>query len=698
MESRLACLSDTSSTFNLRKALNTNAQGEFRFHQWRGMLWQFTMVNGDPFFTLMREYFTIMAGPQFSLLSIYDDNLELVKTSLEELEAASSEHFGQYHIKRANPIPKDVTSLMHLVTVQPVNPGICYGYTADWREKPLLDQVRLFLPGFPALKRIIDLYFERRLPGSEFCVPNILYSCLDHIYDEKITINSTSDVAIVACALLITRITVLSIQNPYKGSPSIAVEDKEFLLSVDGSLDVVELVESLVGKLNTKVDINFPSFQILILLFVYRLVCPEGDFFKEIGDIGAYFSEIVCMARSLGFNETEISPNYIEEIKESENITEQYKHRTWALLLTFDSLLACLFGAPLAIRLDECDLDRLSQNLAQYGDEPTSRLAYRMMPLARIMHSVCEKSFPINTLCPVSEIIQLLDSLEALTNDEFGSSPQKILESSIKSSLELSLLILIQCFLLCLYYTLYIYYENKGRYDTSSGYARKMFKTAFSTFGFVQKGFLVDCDEIFNQGSWMTFSPAVLICIKTQLLAVLIRLRFALPLNDGDYDDSQVVAYLKEILSRIEHYEKGIIRLTGFVGQHLNSAWWNYKSFKYGEHVVKGLETFKDCAYLRSKTKVRYSNEEIRLWKQTVEEMDCQAVTYQALFESRGTSPQVPAMSVLSTFHYDNYWYGVNCLRKYYKDKSFQSAFGETDSKQLLFYDDADIFWQFPFI
>lgn len=710
--------SDKSLVFNLRRALNTNALGEFKSNRWRGMLWQFVMVFGDPSFNIMRGSSAHSDSLHFSFFSIYEDDLTLLEIPLDQLDDLSQKYFGRFHIRRLlpNPMPSDITDLMHQISIQKINPGICYNPTLTWRNHTLLDQIRELMPPYLHTREIVRLFFKWQLPGYQFCVPNIIYSSLERIFNidndllrDKVTISSSSDVAVIACVFLMIRITTYSLTNPYNGVsiPDLSAPNLGFLGTIRSTIDLVELAEKLVHELEPKVDVNFQVFQAVSLLFVYRLICPEGDQFRESGDVGAYFAEIVYLSKALGFNEVQVCCQEANNIKESENVPDYYKQRTWMLLLVLDCFLACFFGTNLAIRHDECDFSVFLQNGTYWSEQDDiSQVLFKMMPLCKLAHEICEKVFQLSSLCPVSELIDHLNNLETLIFDTFGGITRLFEKTSSLSfrrrATYMNLAVLFLCFYLCLCYSLYVFFETNGNFDLSSFYSRKFIRTVFGTLGFVQKGLLITCETFFGYASWLYFSPIVLICNKLHLLAILVRIRFASTLRDHDSKyDNNAKKSMNVILSKLLGYEEQSIGFAAYFGQYQNNAWWNFKSFRFGQHVITKLESSEQYLALCSKARVRFSLEEIQRWEEDLHEIDKQAEFYRSVFKAEKTNIALPRFSVLDIFHMDNYWYGVNCVRLYFKDAKFNSMFTESQpagEKLSQFYYESDVFGEFPFV
>lgn len=684
-------LPDAADMYNLRRALNTNKLGEYKVVlNWKGCMKILAMAHADPAASLIHKYIFKMRVFELHETAIFRGGFQLTGENMESLEQRCITYFGSKIISKLpnHPSPNDVFNVQSSVSNYGAKYGLSFTENTSWRSEPILMQVRRFLPSFASISCIVNIYFENHLLGSDLILQENLKTEMKKLYVfnevdgnlQDITINSKLDLATIAILLLIVRITYLSLINPLvsSGDRNPSLEYFSYFNNYTVPLDIPELADQLLNRMNFESDLHINVFQALALQFVYKLCAPEEESFNETNDPGICFSRVASMAKSLNLNQ-----DVIYSISWGENkvksTTSNYCRRVWIQLNSLAVFTCAFFSNTLEITSQDSDL-LLPQIESDSNDNDKSMIkaVIDIAPMVKQAQDICEKTFQLNGSIPTEELIEMLNNLDHLIENYFGNIVdyfEPVKDNASAKLYKFILWIQLKCFILLYYYSFYVYYDTKGKPDLSSCYARKMTKITCVDFSGFQESVLPVCEEYFGLGSWLPLTSIFSTLNRLQLTSVRIRVRYTcsiiymtrFSLNE------EKLTMMKSILLKLYNREKSCLKFLREIGKYQASAWWWFKACSFGTIMVENMQREPDFDF-PDDVCLKYSIYELQKWDSCLEQAEKMSEEYKAKLK-RFVIEEPLSNNLEQLIHLkqmDGMWQALKYLRKYYHDMCFE--------------------------
>lgn len=685
-------LSQDMETFNIRRAVDTNKSGEYKVFHWRGSVPLITMAYADPASELIRKYVLQELRPQWQETSMYFEGLNYVGETMETLMQRCQSYFGPKFITELSqrPTPSEVLKVQTALSSFGADIGLTFLEDSTWRTEPIIHQVQRFLPSFTCIQNIVKLFFHKKFLGSEFIIEEEFQTELKklYIYDEvsedmQFTISSKIHLATVAILLLIMRISYLSLKGPFATSDRGDCdynEEMSWFVNNSVPIDVAELLGKLLNRLNITTDMHIMVFQAFIFQFVYELSSPEDETYNDSTDPGISFARIVSLAKSLNLNQDVI---YCQRWGESgsKSSISNYRRKVWIHLNSLAVFVCSLFNNSLEIHSSDSNL--LLPQMEFDTKECDKGLITATIKAAPVIHQaqvICERTFPLNTFMPTSELVESLKDLELMVENTLGNLEQYFRPASeMEASVNLynfQLLIKLKCLILCYHYSLYVYYETKGDMEFSSFYARKFITITYVDFCGLQKDLLPRCEKYFGLGSWLHLTALFTTASKLQLASSRIRVRYfcSITFMTRHSLDKEKIAIMKSILLMLRRRENLCIKFAYSLSKAQAGAWWWYKACVHGIKLVERME--KDPEYeFPDDTCLKYSTEEFKKWENCLTQAEQLFNSCAKMFGNEVVDDGLMSQDLLQLMQMkqlDGMWKAVKFLKKYYLDRCFE--------------------------
>lgn len=693
--------SNESELFNIRRALNTTKLGEYKVFYWRGSMRLLTMPYADPASSLIySNIFKVRTELHLFDTAIYHEGLKKTGDTMNAVEQRAASYFDTLYIPKLSkrPTSSDIMKVQSAVSAYGENLGLIYAEDQTWRQDPIMQQIERFLPSFTLIRYIVNIFFQKGFLGSALLLEDNIKTEINKLfaYDEttgslqRLSITSKGNLATTAALLYIIRITYLSLKNPFVDSNHVNVNDDYYTCFSNYSvpIDVIELADQLLNKLNLATDIRIIVFQALSLQFIYKISAPEEEGLTETVDSGVCFSRVVSVAKSLQLNQDSIYSRPWDGSNKYCSDHSNYCRRVWVYLSSMATYVCTFFSNTLEIYSTDSILllPQIGTNNSDH-DNDLLQAVIEIAPVVELSQIICENTFQMRSSIETSELILKIDMLKEVVKKVLGNiedyflpvteleAPQKLFKFII--------LIQAKCIILTYYYALYVFYETKGKVELSSYYARKLTQiTCIELAGF-QDGLLSKCEQFFGRGSWLHLSSIFTIVNRVQTTSYRIRIRYSTTifymirysLNE------EKIKVLKSVLQKLFFMEERSLKFMESLGRFHNGTWWWYKSCIYGRRVVeiiKWSEEFPSDVYLK------YSLEELDKWERCLVLGKDMLERYREKYGyvcQKNESIHDESTLLFQLHQRDSMWQAISFFKKYFHDTDFElSLKGNVDT------------------
>lgn len=628
--------------YSFRRALNTNSHGEYILLPVQVLMAPLSMVTGDPVMSLLWAFFKVLEHIQFSTNDVFFKSNKLAKEIVEELSRRLAEYYGESYISRLDHHLQqaDILAVQKSVTRFGRNIGISFSTESDWTLLSLMDKVKHFLPEYQTTIDMVSLYFSRRCPGYyniqkenfERSVSKII-SSNDASGSIQFSFTKKTDFAVLSTLLLMIRLVHLSFLDPFKKRAGDAIIEPVICM------DVVDVAQELLDKLDITVDSNMEHLQALLLMFRYRMVAPEYDCYTRSSNATNAFSLIAILAKALNLNEDPDHCSVWAGPEKKDDTKNQFLRRLAASMIVYEIHVSAIYGHPLSLSFnDSSSYIPLDMPDSNKDLDSINKLYRRLSPVIFKAHNICELILEPGLTLKIGEALKVATELETLIEAKFVPISEYFSDFDPQNDnakvQEFTLLLLLKCLLLNLNYSFYIFFHHRGEFDKSSYFARKFYRIAWNDFSFLIKSVIPIFDVFFGPGAYLELMPVLYACNKLQCISCLMRIRFVCTIMDSKKTDAawcRRMISLKQAMAKLEEQATEFINTLSKV---MKCAWWNGKSYQFGISAFTNPKVYEFNPQLKSECVVEFSDEELREWERLLEEIKASFQLYEELFEN----------------------------------------------------------------
>lgn len=689
--------------FSLANALHTGPDTfEIKHsHQFRhGILAYLTMARADPVTWLMQHH--ILTQKKVVWDEIPTRGSSIPKAQIEELEQKASNYFKDSYIPRLAPdfSHEDLLVARQRISVYGASSGIIYSAHSDWVSSPLLHIIESEIPDKNTILSCLDVFFSDCSLGSFLVFEDSFRKNVEKLVDENLTTNENGsklcvslkkDIATIATLVVVLRHVYLHLLN-LGGEKSVLASKCRI------SIDAIHALESLLQCLDLTYDSNWEVLQALTLHFDYSLRAPESDCFSHNGDPSVKFSTIVAIARSLQYDQRVRS-----QTSKYDLLWIQFRRCFWLVLQMMNLELAVLYYSPLYFQDSDFDVKLPQQTIT--SSAMLNQVCSALVSLAPVIHKLYEliDMVMVQKSCSHHQLLAEIEDFETLISRKLGTfdSYFTLYIQQLAKPIVFRFLVVSKCFLMVLYYALYVGLETRGDFNLGFNYLKKLVLIAYGELAFLQRDFIPSCSRFFGPSKEYFFRPVLLACNRMQLLTGVLRLRARCTLKKLDSlkwakNKPQLEAYLNSIIGNIILIEAKMIEFDEAQGKVSNCAYWQEKQYNFGtlltcqesmyenndEYVAKAILPFSEealcelSALIGESVKAFKANEAFQK-SQTMKEL----VLEDPMAELTGVERQY--YLVIERLQRDKMWSLVNLIKNYYHDESFRQKFDAGHANNL---------------
>lgn len=698
--------------FNLAKALHAGPDTfeKKHRHQFRhGILAYLTMARADPVTGLIQNHIVTQKNV------VWDDiptrNSLISKSHIGELEERASNYFKDAYIQRLGPdfSHDDLLVARQRISLYGASLGIFYRASGDWVSSPMLHTIESEIPDKLTILSCLDVFFSDCSLGSFLVFEDTFRENIEKLFDEnvlptnangsKLCVNLKKDIATITTLVVVLRHVHLHLLNSENSS--------QLASKCCISIDAIHALESLLRCLDLTYDSNWEVLQALTLLFDYSLRAPESDCFSTNGDPGIIFSTIVAIARSLQFDQKVRS-----QPTEYDLLWIQFRRCFWLFLEMMNLELALMYYSPL--HFQDADFDFKLPQQAITNSPMLNHVCSALASLAPVIHKLYKlvEMAMVQKSCSHHLLLAEIKDFETLISRELGSleSYFTFYSKYLATAIKFRFLCVCKCFLMVLYYALYVGVEARGDFNLGFNYLRKLVFIAYEEFAFLQKGFIKSCSQFFGPSREYFFRPVLLACNNMQLVTGVLRIRSRCTLKKLDSRKSaknkpQLGAALTSIIENIIFFESNIIEFDEQIGKVFNYGYWKERQYNFGSILMKQESLFENSDELVAKAMFPFSEEQIcelsELIRESAKRFEANEAFQKSLTKNLVLLNPPAQLTGVERQHYviieriqrDKMWSLVNLIKNYYHDERFRQTFdaGHTNNLGDLFHGQDDI-------
>lgn len=643
------------SKFNMIEALNTPGH-DLTIPRMKGMLPHVSFVNSDPTTGLIR--FLLKNAPKRMYEAIFWRDTYLSEEMVLTFENKWKSQPGSHFLPKPA-FPHDNEELDRLrasVSRLGQGVGILFHSSISYILEALVSQVQEVLPPADTIIFFVEAFFAHDCAGFPIIDEIAFKESLQHILSidfrrdtssaPDIRIGSTNDLAIIATLMFVMRFGYLCLLN----FPD-CHHEHEVYFKRPISIDVINVGEHIVKEISSSFDVYTELLQAQAIRLLYHYLCPEGDSFTDDGEVGMFMGNMVLMVEALHLNDVQ----YVENSLVTPVGSAQFRGNFVHSVMLLDVELSVLYGRTPKI----CQTSAPFPGTSNFGS---------IIPLVELLHHLIKSTLSPGFHIESQELIRDIAALENLLMKVLGK-PEDYLNQNLKDNMKLTkfrLLILCSCFILMVYYALYIHAEYNMKYSASAFYFEKAARAALGDLVCIQRAFPRVCNSYFGAGSLIKISPLLFACTRMKLVVSKVGYRAycSIKLNPG-IERLKMIS-IKHILAELEEDAAGIYDelLKGF-----RLAWLRNKSYKYAKLALACLDTFDGSIEPISQAVLNYGSNEIDTILCSVTKHRDEHRIYKEFFAVDVKDTTKPdEQEIMDVIQVDRMWNLVGTIRTYIKE------------------------------
>lgn len=694
--------------FNLANALHAGP-GTFEMkhgHNFRhGILAYLTMARADPITELMQNH--ILTQKKVVWDEILTRGGSIPKAQIEGLEKKASNYFGDSYIQRlGNDFShEDLLVARQRISIYGASSGIIYSARPNWVSSPLLQIIESEIPDKNTILSCLDVFFSDCSLGSFLVFEDKFRENIEKLVDEnvlttnengsKLCVNLKKDIATITTLVVVLRHVYLHLLN-LGGSQILASKCRI-------SIDAIHALESLLKCLDLTYDSNWEVLQALTLLFDYNLRAPESDCYSNHGDPSIMFSTIVAIARSLQFDQ-KVRP----QPTKYDLLWIQFRRCFWLVLQIMNLELALLYYSPLYFQDSDFEVKLPQQAIT--NSVMLNQVCSALASLAPVTHKLYKliDMVMVRKFCSHHQLVEEIKDFETLISRELGTFESYFTPYSkyLAKPINFRFLIVSKCFLMVLYYSLYVGLETRGDNILSYNYLRKLVLIAYGELTFLQKGFIEYCFRFFGPSREYFFRPLLIACSHMQLLTGVLRIRARCTFKKLDSlkcakNKPQLEARLKSVIENVILMETKMIEFDEQLGKGFNCAYFKEIGYNFGTLLIN-QDSLYDNDELVAKAMLPFSEEAVNELSGVISESVRKFEANETFQKSLTTKKLVlvnptaeltgierQCYLIMERLQRDKMWTLVNLIKNYYHDETFRQKFDAGHANNNL----GDIFY-----
>lgn len=697
--------------FNLANALHSGPdtfEMKYRHNFRHGILAYLMMARADPITELMLNHIVTQKKVVWDEVPMRSSMIP--KAQVEELEEKASNYFGDSYIQRLGHdfSHEDLLVARQRLSAYGASSGIIYSARPDWVSSPLLQIIESEIPDKDTILSCLDVFFSDCSLGSFLVFEDKFRENIEKLVDEnvlttnetgsKLCVNLKKDIATITTLVVVLRHVYLHLLN--------SGENQILASKCRISIDAIHALESLLQCLDLTYDSNWEVLQALTLLFDYGLRAPESDCYANHGDPSIMFSTIVAIARSLQFDQKVRSQPAKYDL-----LWIQFRRCFWLVLQIMNLELALLYYSPLYFQDSDFELKLPQQAITNSTmlNQVCSVLA-SLAPVIRKLYKLIDMVM-VRKYCSHHQLVAEIRDFETLISRELGTFQSYFMPYStyLAKPIKFRFLIMSKCFLMVLYYALYVGLETRGDINLGFNYLRKLVLIAYGELTFLQKGFIESCSRFFGPSREYFFRPLLIACNSMQLLTGVLRIRARCTLKKLDSrakNKPLLEAGLKSIIENIILMETKMIEFDEQLGKVFNCGYWKERQYNFGTLLTFQESMYENCDELVAKAMLPFSEEALNELSGLISESVKRFEEYETLQKSITTNKlalvnpteeltgaERQYYLIMERLQRDKMWSLVNLIKNYYHDETFRQKFDAGHANNLgdLFYGQDDI-------
>lgn len=650
---------------------------------------------------------------------------------MELLDKSSIEQYGSKYIKRLTKHADfdDIVATRTSVTNFASNVGISYHPDIHWRLLPIMEQVKVMLPPANVLLLLVETYFQRQCTGFSFLHEASFKRDIERIIGVDFQLGGSKystfhletkfDMAVIASLTIVLRLAYLSLINTFLEqleADFLGLEVKDYLTANPIPLDIFQVSEQLLKEFDYSIDMNLSVLQALLLTFSYRFVAPELDTFSEETGASASFSRIVMMAKILGLDtDPDLQIRWGQEHEDGEHIV-RFRRRFWHMLVLLDNECYIFSGSSLCIRLTDFEVSFASSepqiNFESQIERQCSAALKETWPIVSMIHEIIEEAGAIGSDTQLSKLIASLARLELLIEGSLGNLSDYLdrysEDSKYAKGLKFRVLLTSKCFLLTIFFALYLFFENRGDLDSSILFCQKLHKVIALDLCCIQNGFLSRCDLFFGPGSMLNLRPVLFACNRCQMEQAKFRMRIICSLrNLGGMGDT---ATLRKILISIKQIlifqEDEAVQLVDALCKSHKSAWRIARGYHFGQYAVSTDKLYELNPDLTKQGCIHYPMNDLRALERLLMDGKHEFLVFKEMYEGEEVDTlkcdaDLPirtedrTLKLMQLVQIDKMWQLLNMIKSHLSELDIKWKMSDL-SEALSTINEGDL-WEFEF-
>ncbi|CUM66802.1 uncharacterized protein PRCAT00004484001 [Priceomyces carsonii] len=539
-------------------------------------------MRKDPGAKLFWNYRGNMMPKSLILKVILDENRERNAT----LREGASKFYGDAYIPPIDQ-PADINVIKKAISNY--SPRHLLWFKNSNEEMRLYDRLKIQLPNEDVLWKYVLYFFANLYQFFPLIDENEFKSEISRIviYSngtvDTLVIDKRQNLAILATLLIILRLTFFSVlKNEFPDGESTNNND---VIPVDN----LQVAEQCLKEFDITRKQNLCVLQALIFLRIYRVYGPEeGDGILG-SDIQAFHGTLVQLAYSLGLNRDPIA--YVD-LKSNEKV-QHLRRKIWHYLVVEDVLGSAQFGTTLSTHFLSYDtkVPFFNGQNSNVVNQEVEREAVANMAAFNSFYApvvkIVEIMSNVKTSIQITELVEHITELEIVCSKLSGVSSIAQTSDAIESILIIRMRIYLhsKIFLQFIYYCLFLYFDNKGDYQLSFFYFRKLMLIMFKDLmAFMNDVWMPYCNT--NGLLMLILTPSMetyFYMIIILSLIMMVRLKstlYTLKKSEGFTERYNNDAGLKEFVLCLEEITKIISRYSKFQKEVFELSIYYYHAWK----------------------------------------------------------------------------------------------------------------------
>lgn len=642
--------------------------GDTRMPRMKGMLPHVSLVNSDPTTGLIR--FLLKTSPPRMFEAVFWRDIFLSEEMALTFDNKWKSQPDIQYIPKLSSI-HDNEEFNHLrwsVSQFGQHAGILFHLSISYILETLISQIQEVLPPADSITLFVEAFFAHDCAGFPIIDENSFKESLQRILGvnfqtrtssiSDIRIDSTDDLALLATLMFVMRFG-------YLGLISFPEYDSQHNEDVNVCkccipIDVINVGEHILKEISFTLEVRPSLLQAQAIRLLYHYHCPEGDSFTDDGEAGMFLGTIMLMMEALHLGDIENVLLDLAPAEWSAKLRESFLHS----MILLDVELSVLYGR--------------TPKYSLLSTQGTSNFSI-VMPLVELLHHLTK-----STLTPGLQIerLNLMADLAVLENLmlKILGKPEDFLNQDLDDNMKLAkfrLLIVSSCFILGVYYALYLHAESKMNYSASAYYFKQAARVILGDMVCINESFPRVCNTYFGTGALLKLRPLMLGCTRMKQVVCKLgyRAQCSFKLNQGI--DRLKLITVKHILVEIE---EGAARIYDELLEGSRCAWVQGKGYKFVKLALSWLDTVDVDLEPISQAVLKYGSSDMDLILRSLTKYRDDHRVYKEFHavEIRGAAKS-DEQEAMETIQADRMWNLVLMIALYIKELDFKRKIDKHD-------------------